>query len=107
MDKLIGKKVQECRKKKGFTQEELAETIEISPHHLSALERGVYSIKLETLVKILNCLDCSADEIFCDVVNKSSHIKSTVLSEKIKALPRDEQQKIFDVVDTMVKNVRR
>jgi len=56
MDKLIGKKVQECRKKKGFTQEELAETIEISPHHLSTLERGVYSIKLETPVKILNCL---------------------------------------------------
>lgn len=107
MEKIIGKRIQEFRKKKGMTQEELSELIDISPHHLSALERGMYNIKLETLVKILNCLDCSADEVFCDVVNKSFAITSSRLSERLEALPVDEQNKILAVVDTMINNASK
>ena len=105
MEKIIGKRIQEYRKKKGITQEQLSEAIGITPHYLSALERGIYNIKLETLVKILNYLNCSADQIFCDLVNMSSYVKSSDLSEKLKSLPINEQQKILNVVDTMVKNV--
>lgn len=107
MEKIIGKRIQECRKKKGYTQDKLSELIEITPHYLSALERGIYNIKLETLVKILNCLDCSADEIFCDVVNKSSSFKSNSLYEKLEKLPIKEQNKILDVLDTMIKNANK
>lgn len=102
--KAIGKRIQQCRREKGFTQEELAERVEISPHYLSALERGLYNVKLELLVNILNTLECSADEVFCDVVKQSCEIKASQLSERLKALPLEEQTKIFDVVDTMVKN---
>ena len=104
MEKIIGKRIQEFRKKKGITQEELAEVIEISPHYLSALERGLYNIKLEILVKILNYLDCSADEVFCDVVNRSYAVTSSRLSERMKALPIEEQNKILAVVEIMINN---
>ena len=102
--KIIGRKIQEIRKQKGFTQEQLAERVNISPHYLSALERGVYNIKLELLVDILNTLNCSADEVFQDVVHSSSKIKASQLSEKLKGLPLHEQKKILDVVDTMIAN---
>ena len=102
MEKIIGKRVQELRKKKGVTQEQLSEILEISPHYLSALERGIYNIKLETLVKIMNYLDCSADEVFCDVVNKSYAITTNRLSTRLESLPLDEQKKILAVVDTMI-----
>ena len=104
MEKTIGKKIQEFRKKRGMTQEQLSEVIDVSPHYLSALERGLYNIKLETLVKILNCLDCSADEIFCDVVNKSYPITSNSLSDRLNQLPLSEQTKILAVVNTMIEN---
>lgn len=107
MEKIIGKKIQELRKKKGITQEKLAEVVEISPHYLSALERGLYNVKLSTLVKILNYLDCSADEVFCDVVNKSFAVTSGRLSEKLEALPIEEQNKILAVVDTMINNTAK
>ena len=81
--------------------------IDISPHYLSALERGVYNIKLETLVKILNCLDISADEVFCDVVNRSCAITPNRLTEKLEALPLEEQEKILAVVDTMIANATK
>ena len=107
MEKIIGKRIQEFRKKRGMTQEELSEFIDISPHYLSALERGIYNIKLETLVKILNCLDCSADEVFCDVVNKSFALTTNRLSKKLEELSPEEQEKILAVVDTMINNANK
>lgn len=106
MEKIIGKRIQEFRKKKGMTQEELSEVIDISPHYLSALERGIYNIKLETLVKILNTLGISADEVFCDVVNKSCAVTSSRLSERLESLPTEEQERILAVVDTMIKSAK-
>lgn len=105
MEKIIGKRIQYYRKKKGLTQEKLSEMLGITPHYLSALERGIYNIKLETLVRILNCLECSADEVFSDVVHKASHTKSNELYERIENLPLPEQRKIFEVVDTMIRNI--
>lgn len=107
MERIIGKRIQEYRKKKGMTQEQLSELLDISPHYLSALERGIYNIKLETLVKILNHLDCSADEIFCDVVNKSFTVTPNRLSQKLESLPRDEQERILAVVDTMINSAKK
>ncbi|MBR2650408.1 MAG: helix-turn-helix transcriptional regulator [Clostridia bacterium] len=107
MEKIIGKRIQEFRKKKGMTQDELSEIIDISPHYLSALERGIYNIKLETLVKILNTLGISADEVFCDVVEKSSAVSASRLSERLEALPTEEQERILAVVDTMINSVKK
>lgn len=107
IEKTIGKRIQQLRKRAGLTQEDFSEMLEITPHYLSALERGIYNIKLETLVKMLNLLNCSADEAFSDVVNKSSDIKSCVLSEKLSGLSADEQGKILNVVDTMIKNATK
>ena len=107
MEKIIGKRIQEIRKKKGITQDELSEAVEISPHYLSALERGVYNIKLETLVKMLNFLDCSADDVFFDVVNRSCKTSPNRLSVKLDSLPELEQEKILAVVDTMINNASK
>ncbi len=106
IEKDIGKRIQEQRKKKGYTQEKFAEKIGLSTNFYAALERGVYNIKLELLVTILNELDISADEVFCDVVNKSFAVKSTKLSEKLDKLSPDEQYRIYDVVDTLIKNAK-
>ena len=104
VQKIIGRRIQEIRKQKGLTQEQLAERVNISPHYLSALERGVYNIKLDLLVDILNILNCSSDEVFQDVVDSSSKIKASQLSEKLKGLPLHEQRKILEVVEIMIAN---
>ncbi len=106
IEKDIGKRIQKCRKKKKMTQAQLAEKIGLSTHYLSALERGVYNIKLELLVNILNELDISADEVFCDVVKKSFEVKATRLSEKIGHLAPLEQYRIYEVIDTLIKNAK-
>lgn len=107
IEKLIGQKIQALRKKRGLTQEQLAEALDLSKNHLSAIERGVYGVKIDLLVNIMNYLNCSADELFCDVIDKGTVIRASKLSEKIDKLPIDEQIRILDVVETMVKNAKK
>lgn len=104
---LIGKRIKEQRKKNKLTQEQLSEKLGISKNHLSAIERGVYRVQIETLVMIINCLGCTADDLFCDVIDKGYMIKSSRLSEKIEKLSPDEQNRILAVVDTLVENAGR
>ena len=107
VNKSIGKRIQVLRKRAGLTQDQLSERVKISSHYLSSLERGVYNIKLDLLVDILNTLGCSADEVFCDVVNHSAKVKAGRLSDEIGALPLDEQKKIYEVLDTLVRNATK
>ncbi|MCI8590141.1 MAG: helix-turn-helix transcriptional regulator [Clostridiales bacterium] len=103
VEKSIGKRIQEFRKRKGLTQDDLAEMIDISPNYLSALERGVYNISIDLLIKIMNCLDCTANDLFCDVMHSGYEIKASRLSDMIENLPPKEQSRIFSVVEAMVK----
>ena len=50
--KLLGKKIAEIRKSKGFTQDALSEKIGIDPKHLSRVECGKNRPSLELLYKI-------------------------------------------------------
>ena len=103
VEKYVGKRIQQYRKMKGLTQEKLAEMIEISPNYLSALERGIYNINLELLTNIMNCLECTANDLFCDVMQSGYKVRASRLSDMIEQLPLKEQNRIFSVVETMVK----
>ena len=105
-EKQIGQRIQTVRKQRGLTQEQLAEQLDISTTHMSATERGVSGITVEKLVQIMNCLDCTADDLFCDVIKTGYRNKASRLSDLIAELPAKEQKRIFDVVETMVRNAK-
>lgn len=107
VEKSIGKRIQFFRKKKKLTQQQLAEMIDMSPNHLSAIERGTYGVKLDTLIKIINCLDCRADDIFADAITSGYKIKSSRLSDELEQLSAEEQSRIFDVVETMIETEKK
>lgn len=105
-EKQIGGRIQAMRKRRGLTQEQLAEMLDISATHMSATERGVSGITVDKLVQIMNCLDCTADDLFCDVIKSGYRAKASRLSDQIAALAPEEQKRIFDVVETMVRNAK-
>ena len=67
------------------------------------MERGKYNISLELLIKIMNCLDCTANDLFCDVMKSGYKVRASRLSDMIEKLPPEEQARIFSVIETMVK----
>ena len=105
-EKQIGRRIQAIWRQRGLTQEQLAEQLDISTTHMSAIERGVSGVTVEKLVQIINCLDCTADDLFCDVIHTGYRNKSSRLYDLIADLPAKEQQKIFNVVETMVRNAK-
>lgn len=57
----MGNRIKAERKSRGISQERLAETVNVSPHYIYEIERGMKAMSLETLVNIINALEISAD----------------------------------------------
>lgn len=57
-------KINNFRKKKGLTQEELAKALRISATYLNKVERGHIDPSLKLAVRIAKKLDCTLDDLF-------------------------------------------
>lgn len=61
--KAIGNRISNRRKQLNYTQEQIAEKMDVSIQMVSNLERGNKAIKIENLLKISKILDVSTDYI--------------------------------------------
>lgn len=98
----IGKRIKEARERKHMTQEELAELTDLSPTHISVIERGVKMPKLETFIVIANELGVSADTLLQDVVDMSVEGSANELTTSILNLPEIERKKILKVFEILM-----
>lgn len=57
----IGKRLMLARKKKGYTQEQLANQAGVSIKMISAAENGHKAMRPENIIKICECLSISTD----------------------------------------------
>ena len=64
--KALGARVQFYREQADMTQVELAERIGCTPQHISAIERGVKTPKLETFAEICTALNVPPNLLLCD-----------------------------------------
>ena len=102
--KAVGQRIKEAREAKGFTQEDLAAIVDLSPTHVSVIERGLKVAKLDTFVAIANALDVSADSLLIDVVTHSTPGVTNELSELLMKLPLKEKRKILKAVKVLVED---
>ena len=57
----IGKRIKNARLEKKYTQEFVAEKLNVSCQHISALERGLNGMSIPTLVELCKVLEIDAD----------------------------------------------
>jgi len=86
MEKEISLKIRKLRNEKGLTLRELGEKTQLSVSFLSQIERGVSSMTLSTLKKIVDVLDTSMKEIM-DVEEESDFViknenRASIILEK-------------------------
>ena len=89
-------KLYDLRKQKGFSQEELANRLNVSRQTVSKWEVGDSTPDLEKLVAISDLFEISLDELVLDKAAGSSEetsSKSEVLSELKEKLLTDENKK--------------
>ena len=97
IDKRIGERIKQCREQLGLTQEQFAERLGLTTNYISTVERGASFPRCEKLIAI----------IFCDVITHTSEYRSGILSEELKELPAEEQQRILEIVELMIKQAKK
>ncbi len=69
----IGARIKKARSARKYTQEYLAEAINVSCQHISDIERGINGISISTLMDICKVLDTDADYILFGTVTRDDH----------------------------------
>ncbi|MBR3103807.1 MAG: helix-turn-helix transcriptional regulator [Lachnospiraceae bacterium] len=91
----IGYRIKELRHIHNMTQDQLAERMDISIKHMSAVERGVSSLSLEKLVQICKVLDCSLDYLILgkSLITAETYLPNTII--EILSSSDEEEKRMF------------
>ena len=75
----IGQRIRKYRKAYNLSQEQLADSVGISPTHMSHIETGNTKLSLSVLVSIAEALSVQTDELIFD----KTQTNKTVLTDEI------------------------
>ena len=103
----IGKNIRKYRLMKKLRQEDLAEKAGLTANYIGMVERGEKIPSLETFIKILNTLGVSADMVLSDVLDNGYTVKNPMLNEKLEKLAPEDRNRIYEVIDTMIKQSKQ
>ncbi len=76
----LGLRIKQCRKMQHLTQEKLAELIDVSPHYIYEIEKGLKSMSLSTLADISSTLNVSTDYLLFGTQNLATSSSKEVFS---------------------------
>ncbi len=108
--KLIGSRIRNCRRSKGYTQEGLAELVEVSPHYIYEIEKGMKMMSLPTLERLSVHLNVSTDYLIFGEERVCQRENIVCLSDRLftvtRDLPRGEREHIADILEVMIPYLR-
>lgn len=103
----IGNNIRKYRLMKKLRQEDLAEKAGLTANYIGMVERGEKIPSLEKFIKILNTLGVSADMVLSDVLDNGYTVKNSMLNEKLEKLAPEDRNRIYEVIDTMIKQSKQ
>lgn len=103
----IGKNIRKFREIKKLRREDLAEKTDLTTNYIGMIERGEKIPSLETFINILNSLGVSADMVLSDVLDNGYTVKDSLLNEKLEKLVPEDRNRIYEVIDTMMKHSKQ
>ena len=106
MDKvLLGKRLREARKSKGYTQTYLANKADVGIVYLSEIERGLKMPSLNIFIKIIETLDISADFVLRDELSSGMCFVMNDINNKLKNLTPKQRKCAIDILDAYISNL--
>lgn len=99
--KKLGLKIKELRKRKGLTQEQLAELIDMEQNSISVIESGRNFPTLGTLEKIAQILDVNLSDFFnYDYIDDIETIKAST-KDIIRKMDDNQIRQLFKYVKSI------
>ena len=97
--KLLGSRIKEIRKNAGYTQEELAEIIELDVTTLSGIESGRHFPSLVSLEKIAQTLNTAFVSLFDFDNHISIEDMKSIISNNINLLSDDDVKFVYKLLN--------
>ena len=94
----LGFRIKQCRKSKQLTQEKLAELIDVSPHYIYEIEKGLKCMSLSTLADIALALNTSTDYLLFGTQDYSSQERINQFDLILNDLPDQKRRNIAEVI---------
>ncbi len=101
--KLLGAKISQIRKERGFSQIKFAEMLGLSTNALSIIETGNGFLTAETLEKILEKLNLEPDELFSFGGIKTNEELHKNILKNLETIKSDRTK--LTVIDTLLKSL--
>ncbi len=99
---LLGKRIKELRKQKGYTQDYLAEKLKIEPRQLSKLETGKHYPSFETIIALLETFDITFEELISfEHLNSANDIRKTLLKD-IENIDDSKIQSVYKILRVLI-----
>ncbi len=95
----IGSRIKLARENMGWTQEELAEKIDLSTQFISTIERGVAGASLGTIIRLCEVLNVSSEWLLC---GKRAVPDSEKIAIKISSLSNAQLVALEKVTDELL-----
>ena len=99
---MIGARVKEIRNKKGLTQEQLSERMEINPKYLSSIERGNENPTLNTLIKLSESLEVDLGEIFSLIQIEDPGERKSMITSLLDQADNEQLKQAFKVLSAIL-----
>ena len=106
--KEIGNRIKKYRKQKGFTQAQLAEMTDLSVSYISHIENAKRKASLESIIRIVNALGITVDELLAGVQMNNPAAYQTDIDMLMEDCSENEKRFIYELIkaslETMHKN---
>ena len=94
--KLIGERIKDARRKKGWSQEKLSEEIDVAIAYISRVERGA-QVNLKRLAQISKVLDISIEQLLGGTAPESSNYLDKDLYQVLVKCTPEKQKLIYNI----------
>lgn len=98
---LLGARIKELRKKRGLTQDQLAEMVDLAPRYVSLIEVGKGSPSLETIENVSRALAVDLKTLFDFMHLDDDAVSAGNLEKDLSELAEGNRRLIYRIVNLM------
>lgn len=105
--KQIGNRIKEVREQNDYSQAKLAEETNLSVSYISHIENAKRKASLESIVRIVNVLGITVDELLAGVQLHNPTDYQTDIDLLMSGCSTDEKRFIYELVKTSIDIMRK
>ena len=103
----LGKRIKRFRLKSHFTQERLAEKIDVATSTIAHAESGTSKPSLALLLNIANALNVTLDQLICDSLTVVDNYIEKDIADLLTDCSTTEKQILRDIIAVTKETIRK